>query len=207
MTGILLEGVTGAGKSQTLRALKEHGAFSALLGSGRVFHEEETFGELMTELEETGPSRDHHFRRLESILAVLEQDVVDQNPYGFVLERFHLSYYALLPNWNLYSVFDERLAQLDCLTVLLRIPKKDFERRCLDRVDRAGTPWTDDMIQHFGSRPAVIDALDQSIRRRREAAKKSLLPLLEIDTASESWSSYAEQIIAAWRRQVGRNVK
>ena len=52
MACILLEGVTGAGKTQTLQALMRHREFPALLGSGRVFDEDETFGEVMTEIQD-----------------------------------------------------------------------------------------------------------------------------------------------------------
>jgi hypothetical protein len=200
VTGILLEGVTGAGKTQTLRALMHHSEFSTLLGSGRVFDEDETFGEFMAEIEGQEISDRRHFRRLDRVLTLLEQDAASiRDRAGFVLERFHLSYYALLPDWDLYAGFDGRLARLKCLTVLLHIPDQDLELRCLDRKDRAGTTWSDDMIKHFGSRAAVLDAIVQSVGRRREAAQKSRLPILEIDTDSRSWKAYADQIVEAWK--------
>jgi len=199
VASILLEGVTGAGKTQTLQALMHHRAFPALLGSGRVFDEDETFGEVMTEIQESGPSDHRHFRRLERVLALLEQHPGSiRDRAGFVLERFHLSYYALLPDWDLYVAFDERLARLNCLTVLLHIPEQDIAQRCLDREDRSATTWSADMITHFGSRPAALDAIVQSTRRRREAAQRSRLPILDIDTGSRSWEAYAEQIVEAW---------
>ena len=200
MAGILLEGVTGAGKTQTILALMRHREFSALLGSGRVFDEDETFGEVMTEIQELGISSDHHVRRLEDVLALMERGAGRyRDRVGFVLERFHLSYYALLPDWNLYVAFDERLARLNCLTVLLQIPEQDLAHRCLDREDRAGTTWSADMITHYGSRAEVLEAIVQSTRRRREAAQKSRLPVLEIDTGSKSWEEYADEVVEAWK--------
>ena len=199
MANILLEGVTGAGKTQTLRALMHHPVFPTLLGSGRVFDEDETFGEVMAEIQKSGTADHRHFRRLERILALLERhDGSIRRRAGFVLERFHLSYYALLPDWNLYAVFDERLARLNCLTVLLHIPEQDLANRCLDREDRAAISWSGDMITHFGSRPAALDAIIQSTRRRREAARLSRLPVLDIDTESKSWEAYADKIVEAW---------
>jgi hypothetical protein len=200
VSGILLEGVTGAGKTQTFRALMQHPQFSTLLGSGRVFDEDETFGEFMAEIQGQEIYDRRNFWRLERIVTLLEQDANSiRGRAGFVLERFHLSYYALLPDWDLYSGFDERLARLKCVIVLLYIPEQDLERRCLDREDRAGTTWSDDMIRHFGSRAAVLDAIVQSVGRRREAAEKSRLPILEIDTGSRSWKAYADQIVEAWK--------
>ena len=104
----------------------------------------------------------------------------------------------LLPEWNLYAGFDARLARLSCLTVLLSIPEHDVARRCLDRKDRAGTSWTEDMITHFGSRERVLDAVIQSVRKRREAARVSELPLIEIETGSGAWSEYANKIVEVW---------
>jgi thymidylate kinase len=199
VAGILIEGVTGAGKTQTLRALMHHFQFSPLLGSGRVFDEDETFGEVMTEIQEPGILDHHYLRRLESVLEQLEQHGTGAHASAsFVLERFHLSYYALVPDWNLYADFDERLNRLNCMTVLLQIPQQESENRCIDREDRADTPWSDTMITHFGSRPAVLDALVQSTLRRRDAARRSRLPILEIDTGSKSWTAYAIEIVEVW---------
>jgi len=199
VTGILIEGVTGAGKTQTLQALVQHVAFSSLLGSGRVFAEEETFGEIMSEIQEPGISNEQYLRRLTHILGLVEEKAASsRDRVGFVLERFHLSYYAQLPDWDLYAGLDERLARLNCITVLLSIPEQDLVRRCLDRKERAGTSWTQDMVTHFGSREAVLGAVIQSTRRRREAARMSRLPLLEIETGAESWSEYATRIVEEW---------
>jgi hypothetical protein len=192
--------VTGSGKTQTLQALIHHKKFSTLLGSGRVFAEEETFGEVMTEILEPGISNEHYLRRLAHILGLVEGHVMStRDRVGFVLERFHLSYYVLLPDWNLYAGFDARLARLNCLTVLLSIPEQDVARRCLDRKDRAGTSCTEDMMAHFGSRKGVLDAVKQSVRKRREAARMSGLPLIEIDTGSGAWGEYASKIAEVWK--------
>ena len=196
---IVIEGVTGSGKTQTLQALMQHKEFSALLGSGCVFDENETFGEVMSEIQQPGFSTEHYLRRLVGVIGLLDQQAASApGRVGFVLERFHLSYYVLVPDWDLYAVFDERLARLNCLTVLLCIPEQDLAQRCLDREDRAGTSWTKDMIMHFGSRQAALDAIIQSTRRRREGAQRSRLPLIEIETGSGSWSKYADKIVEAW---------
>ena len=195
MTGILIEGVTGAGKSETLRALIQHSGFSNLLDKGRVFNEDETFGEFMSEIQTPGVPSRHHFRRLENVLTQLER--LDQQS-GFVLERFHLSYYALLPDWDLFAEIDDRLSRLNCLTVLLHIPEEELEARCLDRDDRAATTWLADMVAHFGSREAALEAVVQSTRRRNAAARRSSLRLREIDTGTRDWKAYANEIVKEW---------
>ena len=113
MNGILLDGVTGAGKSQTLAALEKHPKFAALLGNGRVFMEEETLGEVMDELTEPNVPPSQHLWRLENVMAELTRAASTQNdPYGYVLERFHFSYYTLLPEWDLYQAIDRPLKAL-----------------------------------------------------------------------------------------------
>ena len=96
ITGLLLEGVTGSGKTQTLKALRAHPAFSALMDRGRVFLEEATFGEFMDELRQSESRPGSRYRRLDHVLRELEQEAsAGSSAYGYVLERFHLSYYAL----------------------------------------------------------------------------------------------------------------
>lgn len=59
--------------------------------------------------------------------------------------------------------------------------------------------WTNNTIAHFGSREGVLDAVIQSVRKRRESARMSGLPLIEIETGSEAWSEYASKIVEVWK--------
>jgi hypothetical protein len=128
-----------------------------------------------------------------------QQSANAQDRWGFLLERFHFSYYALLPEWDLYASFDARLAQLNCVTILLQIPEQDIADRCIDRKDRATTTWSDDIITYFGSRRAALEAVVRSTNRRREAAYRSRLPVLEIDTRAQLWEVYANKIVEVWK--------
>lgn len=199
MNGILLDGVTGAGKSQTLAALQQHPKFPALIGSGRVFMEEETLGEVMDELSEPNVPPSKHLWRLERVLAELQQDAVTKpSPCGYVLERFHFSYYALLPDWNLYAPIDEQLCSLHCKIVLLTVSPDEFPNRSLDRIDRRDTDWTRGMVAFYGSRDAALDAMKTSQARRRQSLHLTHLPSVEIDTTAQAWTAYADQIIRYW---------
>ncbi len=82
VAGILIEGVTGAGKTQTLRALKDQNEFPALLGSGCIFDEDETFGEVMAETQEPGVFGD--FRIIYAIQdkELNRPDCEDRQPQG-----------------------------------------------------------------------------------------------------------------------------
>ncbi len=198
---LILDGVTGAGKSQTLRALQAHPAWPTLLRGGRVIPEEETLGEFMAELQQSDLSTTERLGRLYVVLDELEYaaSVADQAA-GYVLERFHLSYYALLPDWGLYRPIDDRLHALNSQLVLLEFALQLTAERALDRVDRQTSTWTEEMIAYYGSRAAALDAIADSRARRQASLALTRLPSLTIETTAMDWSSYADRIISFWQR-------
>lgn len=185
---LLLEGLTGAGKSSTLaslqRRLRSAGAACA------IFYEEATFGELMDELA-AGVSGPQLCWRLETVLAMLPPPGVD----WVILERFHPSYYALHPQWELYAGIDARLAQLGARLVLLDYPDDRLAERALYRHERSG--WSDGWLQRAGSETAALAELGASLQARREAAARSRLPVLRLDTSARDWEQ-AAAAIQAW---------
>jgi hypothetical protein len=182
---ILLEGLTGTGKSQTIAALSRLGLVPPL-----VVPEEETFGDFMEEL--TDPSKDDAFRlrRLEAVRPRLRQEP------SFLLERFHVSYYALLPRWPLYAAIDAELADLGVTLVLLWIDEPLLRSRSLLREEYDGADWQA-LVQHFGSEDNALAALRLSQQRRFEALARTGLRSMTIDTAAKDWDAYARQIAAA----------
>jgi len=195
--GLIIDGVTGAGKSQVIEALKRNPGLAQVLGPGRIFPEAETFGEFMTEMHEPDRSDIELCRRLTAVVADLKTGRKAYGPdYGFVLERFHYSYYALLPDWELYRGFDQTVGRLGCKAVLLTYPDSHAQVRGLYRQDRAKESWTADMLRTYGSPAGVAEAIALSQKRRREALKHSLIPSLELDTARMDWDDLANRILA-----------
>lgn len=196
MSRILIDGVTGAGKTQTLHALMRHPRFPRLIGAGRVFTEEETLGEVMSELAQPEVPKHVHLRRLHAVLGTIREGVrASGSSWGFVLERFHLSYYALLPEWDLYAEIDRELVEVGCVTVLLTIPDSVLHERSLARVDRKDTPWEREMVEHFGSESSAIEAIKRSQELRRTAARLTRAPVHEMNTLARDWTAYADAII------------
>src|SRR6266498_2507683 len=118
--GIILEGVTGAGKTQTLAALQAHPAFPSLLLQGHIFTEEETLGEFMDELKDQRMQPSQRNIRMYRVFNELQQAVsASPHHYGYLLERFHPSYYALVPQWHFYESVDRQLQALRCTIILL----------------------------------------------------------------------------------------
>jgi hypothetical protein len=200
---LILEGVTGAGKSQTLRALQAHPAWPTLLRGGRVIPEEETLGEFMDELQQPDLTITERLARLYRVLTELEHAafVADQAA-GYVLERFHLSYYALLPDWQLYRPLEERLRALHSQLVLLAVAAEHMAQRALDRVDRQASTWTQEMIGYYGSREAALQTIALSQARRQASLALTMLPFVTIETTAMDWATYAEQIITFWQQGV-----
>ncbi len=199
MPGLIIEGVTGAGKSQLLDALKRNAGLAAQLGHGRIFPEEETYGEFMTELHEPGRLDTELCRRLAAVLTDLKTGRKAYGPeYGFILERFHPSYYALLPDWELYRGFDQAVGRLGCRTVLLTYPDSHAQVRGLYRADRRNESWVSSMLTTYKTPEAVAEAIALSQRRRHEALKLSLLPSLVLDTSRMNWDDLANQVLAFW---------
>jgi hypothetical protein len=197
---LIIEGVTGAGKSETLRALARQPAFAARLGPGRVISEEDTLGEVMDEIAQFGGPPARHVWRLDRVMAALERESKAAPEARFVLERFHLSYYALLPDWTLYETYERALERLGCASVLLTVDPSALAERSLERADRRGTGWTEGMIAHYGSRDAALAAIARSQQRRLDALALTRLPTLVIDTTGQAWDAYAQEILSWWRK-------
>lgn len=192
---MILEGVTGAGKSSTLAALGRCASRPAWLAAARLVPEEETLGELMAEdLQDPTRSVAARLARLTAILARIAAASPEEP--GFLLERFHLSYYALQPDWAPYVALDAELAERGFRQVLLTIPTAEIRRRSLHRVDRAEEPWVEGMIDYFGSEDRAVAALVASRDRRLECCAWTRLPTLILDTSAMNWDGCAQRIAA-----------
>ena len=187
---LILDGVTGTGKTSTLTTLARCDARPVWLRSARVVTEEETLGELLSE-EMQDPSLSDHERawRLEAVLTKIE----GEPSRSFVLERFHLTYSALMPSWPGFEDVDARLATLGTCVVLLTVPEGSLETRSLRRVDQ-GPDWTAGMSKLYGSAEAALRAIVDSQRRRRECLSRTKLRWMEICTADKDWDDYALRI-------------
>jgi hypothetical protein len=193
--GLILEGITGAGKSSTLAALARCRSRPPWLEAARIVPEEETLGELMAEdLQDPARSVTERIARLTRVLAQIS--AAPPGAPGFVLERFHLSYHALQPDWTPYLAMDAALAEQGFRQVLLTIPEAEIRRRSLHREDRVEEPWAQGMIDHFGSEDLATAALMASRKHRLDCCAWTRLPTLVIDTSAMEWDDYAQQIAA-----------
>ncbi len=184
MSLLVIDGLTGTGKSSVLTALISR--LKTLQASYRVIYEEETFGELMDEIRAGVP--ENFCWRLKAVLNKLSELQTD----WVILERFYLSYYALVPEWARYSEFDQQLNKLGAQLVLLTYPPERVAQRALYRYERQG--WAEGYIDLYGSEAATLEALQTSLKQREKAFELSQLPKLKIDTSASDWTAYAELI-------------
>lgn len=192
--GLILEGVAGSGKSRVLAALRADPDFQKGFGRGLVCEEDETFGEWLDELR--GPDRSPEYRTRR--LSVVIERIKARGEGRYLLERFHPSYYALLPDWTLYQEADDALARLGGLVVCLTIPEQDMRERFLLRRERADGGWREGLAAYFGSEEQAVQAAIESQRRRLECRALSRLPWILIDTADTNWPAHAKTIIDRW---------
>jgi thymidylate kinase len=183
--GIIIEGVAGTGKTTLIETLKARGSDATFIS------EEETTGELLTEILEDRLSRAACAERLLSVIRRIQTDDAE----FVVLERFHHSYYALGIEWALVEPMDAELAQMDFKTVLLDFDQPQFEQRCLRRPERADDDWFGWFIRRYGSAENAVTAFQQSQRRRHEMLALSRLPSLILNTGEQQWSRYVEEVI------------
>jgi hypothetical protein len=193
--GLIVEGVTGAGKSSTLAALARCPTRPSWLEAARLVPEEETLGELMAEdLQEPTRTVAQRIARLTRILALVSAAPPDAP--AFLLERFHLSYYALQPDWTPYVTMDVELAAQGFRQVLLTLPEAEIRRRSLHRADRTEEPWAQGMIDYFGSEDLALEALIASRTRRLDCCAWTRIPTLVVDTSAMEWDDCARRIAA-----------
>lgn len=188
---LIIDGVSGAGKSQTLAALKSQ--LEPVL-PGTFIYEEETLGEFMgEELPRNDLTGREKCWRLDAVMQKIEAAGRGKQPF-WVIERFHPTYYALMPEWQLYDQIDARLAELGFGLVLLKLPEQELGGRSLYRKDRDPNQWASGMIDLYGSEAGVIEAFSASQQRRLECLGRTRLPYLEIDTSSMAWETFAARI-------------
>jgi len=124
--GLILE---GPACGRVLEVLARRPEFPVLLAGGPIIGSDETCATLPPRSSGEAPDLPRALalcaplRRIVQGLARVRERVPAA---GFVLDRFHLSWYAALPNWRLYEAMDEGLARLGGrLVVVGRDPRID----------------------------------------------------------------------------------
>lgn len=196
---LIVEGVTGAGKTSLIREIERQ-----LREQGEplpsIVLEDDTLGDIMDQSRDPAWRRAPTFEALDATLDRIESTSLREGLGGsFVVERFHLTTYALFPQWEHLRPYDDRLARMSARSVLLVYPEADAVRRSLDRPDRVDEGWREAMIAHYGGYDAALEAIRTSQRRRVEALALTRVPTLPLDSAGGDFSRLAARALAFWR--------
>lgn len=187
MDVLIVEGVTGAGKTSTIEALKAIVAFE-------LIDEEVTLNDFVTEFV-ADPDAAASLAR-ERMTAVLDRIGAHAGSERYLIERFHFSQLALGSPWKWYRNINRRCAALGAGVVVLVIPEGDIARRSLYRAEHGGNDWQF-LIAHYGSEENALRQLRRAQTARLKAVEESKLERLVVDTSEKTWREYASQI-AAW---------
>ena len=186
MSVLILEGVTGSGKSSTVQAL-------AACASFRLYDEWQTFDDFLTQFwDDPSAAALREIRRLESILTEIEKSPRED----YLLERFHFSPIALGSDPAWYQSINERCAALHCKTAVLTVPEEQLRCRSLNRKEHGARDWQA-LIARYGSEQAAIGLIRAAQNHRIEAVKRSGLPYLLVDTTAMAWREYSTEL-ARW---------
>lgn len=188
MGPLIFEGITGAGKSSTLEALRRVCTCS-------VVSEDVTFGDFMREFDlDPGVAALGFAQRLNSVL----DDVARHAAENVVLERFHFSAIALGADAVVLREVELRCRDLGCTVVIFTLPDVALKSRSLYRREYDGADWQG-LCSAYGSEQAALRVLRRAQSRRVDAIRAGLLPYLEVETSDMAWERYAEKI-AAWAK-------
>lgn len=187
MSVIIVEGVTGSGKTSTIKALRSLVTF-------QHFGEEATFNGFMRDFAADPELAARRARdRMATVLDAVETANDSQR---YVFERFHFSQLALGSDWKWYKPLDERCATLDCKVVALTVPDDQLASRSLYRAEYGDTDWQG-LVEHAGSEQGALKRIRRAQESRLDAIRMSRLEHLIIDTTAGDWIRYACEI-ADW---------
>lgn len=193
MDGLIIEGVAGTGKSTIVSRLRDNNSFKRLKPSFKIIYEELTTGELVAELRDERLSDQDRYSRLTQLMPTIQTRQASGE--FLVLERFHPTFFALMPECTLFESFDQQLLKLNFGLVLLDFPNNNFGDRSFFRPEMENQNWSKNLIEWYGSQEASILAFIESQERRRKFLEVTKLKSILIDTSERNWEAYIKSII------------
>lgn len=183
--GLIIEGISGAGKSKVISEIKK-------IMAGRstekleVIHENRTYGELMDELRDASRTDKDRCERLEGVCDL----IACETRKFFVIERFHPSYYAVMPDRSLYEKIDHKMAAMGFKLVLLSYRDENLRERAIGHMD-GGPELPRKIEEYFGGAEAAMNKYLDSKRKREEYLKFTRMQHTLIMTDEMNWHEYA----------------
>ena len=209
--GLILEGVSGSGKTTVLQALLrserylERGYLSSLVltehHTQRVLEPKQRREGLSVE-DNVGLLRCHleTIRALEAHLRRTDWAAGGRTRHrvSYVLERFHLTHVYHYPHvaWGDVEDVDGALARLGCKLCLLTADRSVLEERVTDA--RKNPEWRRHLASLGADRREVVDHLVAQQEAFLEICRASSMPYIVVDTSRTRGPEAAEEISAFW---------
>lgn len=211
MTGLILEGVCGVGKTSVLRALQAAPEFLERGGASLICLSEHHTQRVLEPLEQSSglSAADHcaHLGGLLDFLAGLDARAARQDWSArgrgahrvcFLLERFHFTHAVHYPylDWNDLAGVDARLGGLNARVAILTASPDALSKRLFDPARDAGwfaylrtiSPDRDKVVAHYLAQQEQLLAL----------RKKTCLPCQTFDASAAASAALAQQILDFW---------
>lgn len=211
MNGLILEGISGSGKTTILKALLKSSAYTdrdAL--STIIYTEHQTQRILEKKDKENRLTIDDHINLLWDITNTFKQlnlrlqqrewrGKSEQNAkISYILERFHLTHACHYPyiTWNMIKPIDYNLSLLGCKICLFTVNEETLHKRLFERDNNC---WMNYLKRYGNTKEEIVHRFISQQNQFISLCKRSALPSMIIDTSNQEAKSIIKQITEFWK--------
>lgn len=201
MRGVIIEGVTGSGKSATYERLKRGFDQDSGLLLSQVFTQR-----LLEHLPRRSASDvlmlcDNYVSFLESIQALYESSVFVTHPrkeslrFSFIFESFHMNHILEfgLGDKQIFGPLEKRLRNIGTTVVMLKIPEDRILERSIRRTRQSRSArWLQYQMAFGMTDDELATRYKLQQRELEQWVVDSRLPHVVVDTSEEDWEQIAQ---------------
>jgi thymidylate kinase len=210
ISGLILEGICGTGKTTVFRTLLQSDRFvQKSFLSSIALSEHQTQRVLEQKEREKGLTSADNLVLLDQHITYLEsmRDRLDQMQWcesnranmriPFLLERFHFTHVYHYPHmcWEDVQGIDSRLANLNCKVCLLTIDESIFEHRIITSRDSA---WREYLRRYGETNDEILKYYSRQQKLLLSLCEKSKLRTLIVDTTDSNIDKVVDQVLDFW---------
>lgn len=206
--GLILEGISGTGKTSVFEALTTHNKMKLIPAKSRLLLSEHHTQRILEIEEQKGVlTPQHHLALMDQLVTFVEilhhrtchrewnSDHVQEHDLFYLFERFHLTHVFRFShmNWSLVAPIDDRLNALGAKLCMLTVNAESLETRLFSRKHEC---WLNYLKQYGNSPVEVVETLMLRQQLALNLTEQSSLPTLVVDTSDNSIEQVTEQLAA-----------